>query len=86
MTDNLEYGVEWAIKNNQTKINDAGISFNSTTMGSSGSNTNFNFAFDNSLDVFKLLDFIATDNDFTILSSPQVLVLNNEGFYFFAGF
>ena len=74
LTNDLKYGVAWAVKNNQTKIRDAGISFNL----SGGSNTALNLAFDSSLDVFKLLDFIATDGDVSVLSSPQVLVLNNE--------
>jgi len=72
LSDDLKYGVEWALKHNKTDINDFGVSFSSTTGLSSG------LVFDADTDIFKLLNFLATKNDFSILSSPQVLVLNNE--------
>ncbi len=72
LDDNLKYGVEWALKNNAAKIHGSGISFNETD------GMKFNLAFDDQTDIFKLFNFLATNNNFTVLSSPQVLVLNNE--------
>lgn len=72
LTDDLKYGVEWALKNNKTYIRDGEISFNSANGLAGG------LIFDSSTDIFKLVNFLATKNDFSILSSPQVLVLNNE--------
>nr|MBF0222995.1 type II secretion system secretin GspD [Desulfobulbaceae bacterium] len=72
LTDDLEYGVEWALKNNMTDINDGSVSFKASTGLSSS------LIFDANNDIFNLLTFLATKNDFSILSSPQVLVLNNE--------
>jgi len=72
LTDGLEYGVEWALKHNKVDINDFGVSF------SAASGLSSSLVFDVDTDIFKLLNFLATKNDFSILSSPQVLVLNNE--------
>jgi general secretion pathway protein D len=71
LTDELEYGIEWAIKNNEMKIYDGGISFDASD-GLKG------FVTSATINPFELLQFIATKTDFSILSSPQVLVLNNE--------
>ncbi|MFW8600124.1 type II secretion system secretin GspD [Desulfobacterota bacterium M19] len=72
LDDNLKYGVEWALKNNAAEIHGTGISFNEAD------GLKFNLAFDDQTDIFKLFNFLATNNNFTVLSSPQVLVLNNE--------
>jgi len=72
LDDNLKYGVEWALKNGQTSIHGGGVSLNAAD------GLKFNLAFDDQNDIFKLLNFLATNNNFSILSSPQVLVLNNE--------
>ena len=72
LDDSLKYGVEWALKNGQTSIHGGGVSFNAAD------GLKFNLAFDDQNDIFKLLNFLATNNNFSILSSPQVLVLNNE--------
>lgn len=72
LTDDLEYGVEWALKNKKMDINDYAVSF------AAGTGLSASWLFDNDTHVFDLLNFLATKNDFSILSSPQVLVLNNE--------
>ena len=72
LDDSLKYGVEWALKNGQTSIHGGGVSLNAAD------GLKFNLAFDDQNDIFKLLNFLATNNNFSILSSPQVLVLNNE--------
>ena len=72
LDDNLKYGVEWALKNGQASVHGGGVSFNKAD------GLKFNLAFDDQTDIFKLLNFLAINNKFSILSSPQVLVLNNE--------
>jgi len=72
LDDNLKYGVEWALKNGQASVHGGGVSFNEAN------GLKFNLAFDDQTDIFNLLNFLASNNKFTILSSPQVLVLNNE--------
>ena len=71
LSDDLKYGVEWALQNSVYKINDAKISYDSTK------GLGFSLLSD-STEIFNLLQFLASNNDFSILSSPQVLVLNNE--------
>ena len=71
LTDELKYGIEWALKNNEVRIFDHGISFDASD-GLKG------FMSSTTINPFELLQFVATKTDFTILSSPQVLVLNNE--------
>lgn len=71
LTDELQYGVEWAFKNNG-KIH--GVEANlSTKNGLQGALT-----FETAADIFNLLNLLSTKNDLTVISSPQVLVLNNE--------
>ena len=71
LTDEWQYGVEWFIRNNNTGVESGEIGFKKTGL-------NFNLTFDSQKNVFDLFDVLATNNDFSILSSPQVLVLNNE--------
>ncbi len=75
LDDSLQYGVEWALRNGKSTYStgvDGGANFNSAD------GLKFSLAFNNQNNIFKLLNFLATNNNFSILSSPQVLVLNNE--------
>jgi general secretion pathway protein D len=72
--DDLEYGVEWALKNGTSSAKGPGVSFDS----SDSSGLQFNLAFNSDTNIFQLLNFLASKNNLSILSSPQVLVLNNE--------
>ncbi len=71
LTDAWQYGVEWFLKNHEMGVHSADASFTSSGL-------DFNLTFDNQGDIFKLMNLLATNNGFSILSSPQVLVLNNE--------
>jgi len=71
LTDGWEYGVEWAVRNGNF-----GLESGEAALTKNG--FNLNLTFDNQKNVFDLLDVLADNNDFSILSSPQVLVLNNE--------
>lgn len=73
LSDGWEYGVEWALKKNKTDVNDWEFG-----KKSSDKLAGLNLTFQNQGDIFKLLEALATKNNFSILSSPQVLVLNNE--------
>jgi general secretion pathway protein D len=84
LTDRLEFGVEWAFKNK-------GLTINGTEYQQQVRSTNFaNLAdfrtlsglsysiFRSADDVRFLLNALASDTNVSILSSPQILVLNNE--------
>ncbi len=78
LSNQLEFGVEWAF-HNKNKININGSSYDQTL----GLTTNIaaGFAYkvlDSSNNIVATLQTLADKNDLTILSSPQVLVLNNE--------
>lgn len=72
LSDDLSHGLEWALKNNELKISTGEVTFT----GSSGLAGSFSAI--TGTDIFKLLKLVASKNDVTVLSSPQVLVLNNE--------
>ncbi|MDP2106325.1 MAG: hypothetical protein Q8J76_10065, partial [Desulfobulbaceae bacterium] len=72
LSDDLKYGVEWALRNGQLKTGTAEATFK-VADGLAGA-----LKFDSSIDIFKLMHLLSTNNDFTVISSPQVLVLNNE--------
>lgn len=82
LTDDLQYGVEWALKN--LKNNPADKEGNILSFGlanaSGGGRAGLDAAitFNSSGDIFKFLNFLASDSEISVVSSPQVLVLNNE--------
>ena len=92
LNDSWEFGIEWALKNNKLNIN--GSKYNqyfSTTAGSAttsglksindpvGKAYGFAYSvFNSSGDLVGLLNAIAAQTDVSLLSSPQILVLNNE--------
>ncbi len=83
LTDEWEFGVEWALKNNKLSINDSRYEQTfSTNFGSSvaqGATGGFTYSIlRGPTDVVGLINAIASENDVTILSSPHLLVLNNE--------
>ncbi len=81
LTDDLQYGVEWALKNQKlANKDDNHMSFGTAVTGSSGGITGLDAAitFNQSGDVFKFLNFLASNSEVSVISSPQVLVLNNE--------
>jgi len=71
LSDGWEYGVEWAVRNGDFGLESGEVSLKDTGF-------NLNLTFNNQNNIFDLLNVLATNNDFSILSSPQVLVLNNE--------
>lgn len=82
LTDDLQYGVEWALKNHKLPANlddkeDNGISFGEI-LGEGRKGLEGAITFNNSGDIFKFLNFLASDSEVSVVSSPQVLVLNNE--------
>ena len=82
LTDSWEFGVEWALKNNQLKIDNSnysqtvGTNFTAVATNAVGGLT---YSILNSVgDVVGLINALASETDVSLLSSPQVLVLNNE--------
>ena len=99
LNDSWEFGIEWALKNNQLKIDGSKYSqyfvtgtgsttaegFTSATGAISGLKIGTNKAagfaysiFNSSGDLVGLLNALAEQTDVSLLSSPQILVLNNE--------
>ena len=92
LNDSWEFGIEWALKNNKLNINGSKYSqYFSTTAGSTttsgltkinepvGKAYGFAYSiFNSSNDIVGLLNAIAAQTDVSLLSSPQILVLNNE--------
>ncbi len=92
LDDSWEFGVEWALKNSKLKIN--GSQYNQYFSTAAGTKTtsglknltdpvgkSYGFAysvFNSSGDLIGLLNAIAAQTDVSLLSSPQILVLNNE--------
>ncbi len=84
LTDNLALGVEWALHNNDLKMNGSNYLQNFSTSGNIIPTTDFSPSF--SYQVFSpgidtprlLLQTLASESNISILSSPQILVLNNE--------
>lgn len=84
LNDSWQFGIEWALKNNQLKIDGTkyGQTFttNFESVVPSAANT-YGFAysvFRNGNDIVALLNALADKTDISLLSSPQILVLNNE--------
>ncbi|MEN8257562.1 MAG: type II secretion system secretin GspD [Thermodesulfobacteriota bacterium] len=80
LTDDLSLGVEWAILNNKLgSHNGTPYTFSMDTFGLTSSlSTAINFVVQGGDSVKGLLKALASKTDLSILSSPQVLVLNNE--------
>ncbi len=80
LKDELSLGVEWAILNNKLgSENGKPFSFNMDTFGLTSSlSTALNLVVQGGDEVRGLLKALAGKTDLSILSSPQVLVLNNE--------
>ena len=75
----LEFGVEWAFHNKNLKVN--GSEYEQTFSTNNFADIAAGFAYkviDSSDNIVGTLQALAGENDMTILSSPQVLVLNNE--------
>ncbi len=81
LNDNWELGIEWAIKNNKININHADYNVvagtNFAALDDIASGLTFSLT-DKNNDIVGLLKALAGESDISILSSPQVLVLNNE--------
>ncbi len=80
LKDELSLGVEWAILNNKLGSNNGTpYSFDMNTFGLTSSlSTALNLVVQGGGNVKGLLKALAGKTDLSILSSPQVLVLNNE--------
>ncbi|MFZ5774064.1 MAG: type II secretion system secretin GspD [Thermodesulfobacteriota bacterium] len=84
LNDSWEFGVEWALKNNKLRVNGSSYQQKYTTAFESvadvGAKTNgFVYSVLNSAgNPIGLLNALAAETDVSLLSSPQVLVLNNE--------
>ena len=79
LTESFQFGVEWALKNNQLKINDSSYSQTIGTSLGVASTTGLTYTiFNSASDVVGLLNALSSENDVSIMSSPQILVLNNE--------
>lgn len=79
LSETFELGIEWALKNNKLKINDSVYKQTVATSGLGLNTSGLSYSVFNSVDdVVGLLNALATDNDVSIMSSPQILVLNNE--------
>ncbi len=80
LKDELSLGVEWAILNNKLGWeNGQKYSFDMDTFGLTSSlSTALNLVVEGGDQVKGLLKTLASKTDISILSSPQVLVLNNE--------
>ena len=77
LTDALAYGVEWAFTNAN---NDSFLKLTTSAESSpvQGKGLSGTLTFDKPGDMLKMLNVLATKNNMTVISSPQVLVLNNE--------
>lgn len=84
LNDSWQFGIEWALKNNMLKINGSQYTQKFTTNFSdlvSPSATTNGFAYsvlNSSGEIVALLNALAGQTNVSLLSSPQILVLNNE--------
>ncbi|MCK5195751.1 MAG: type II secretion system secretin GspD [Desulfobulbaceae bacterium] len=83
LTDELSLGVEWALHNNDLKINDSQYLQEFSTFGGQlipvDNISAFTYSvFSGAGDARALLQTLASETEISILSSPQILVLNNE--------
>ncbi len=84
LSDSWEMGIEWTLHNQDLKINESNYEqewrtgFDGVSQVS-GSISGFSYSvIDSAGEIAGLFSTIASDNDISILSSPQVMVLNNE--------
>ena len=78
LSNELELGVQWAFHNKNLKINGSKYT---QTFSTSLPDVTAGFAYnvmDSADNIVGMLQALAGENNLTILSSPQVLVLNNE--------
>jgi general secretion pathway protein D len=88
LNDSWQFGIEWALKNNQLKVNDSQYNqLFATNFSGVGAPVidkfvnpvGFSYSvFRGPGDFVALLNALADQTDTTLLSSPQILVLNNE--------
>ena len=87
LTDEWRMGLEWWVKNNsfhhggKTYNYDLGYNFTNIDIDPANPLAIPGFTYrllSSSENVYGLLNLLATDNNLSVLSSPQVLVLNNE--------
>jgi len=79
LNDSWEFGIEWALKNNQLKIDGTKYGQTFKTDFASSIKSGFSYSvFRSASDVVGLLNALAAETDVSLLSSPQILVLNNE--------
>ncbi len=83
LSNDWQMGIDWYMRNHDLKI-DTSIyeqSFKSNTFSTTGNGFTYSIAnglVGDSEQIFALLNTVASDNDVSILSSPHVMVLNNE--------
>lgn len=82
LNDSWQFGIEWALKNSKLKINDSqynqGFATNFAGVIPSAPGGFSYSVFRGPGDFVALLNALADQTDTTLLSSPQILVLNNE--------
>ncbi len=77
LNKDLEYGVEWALKKGQLRANGAAFTYGLPISGGGNSGFQGGISIDAN-QIFNFLNVLASDTDVKVISSPQVLVLNNE--------
>jgi general secretion pathway protein D len=79
LTDNLEFGVEWFFNNS---VGGGRTGFGTLDLGTAGLNSvvpGFSYLIQNSGGTTKaVLNTLATESNLSVISSPSLLVLNNE--------
>ncbi|HSR35986.1 MAG TPA: type II secretion system secretin GspD [Desulfurivibrionaceae bacterium] len=83
LTDGWEFGVEWALKNKKLKIDNTNYEQQFATSVITDTVTDltrggFSYSVLRGSTVVGLINAIASETDVSLLSSPQILVLNNE--------
>jgi len=87
LKDELKYGIKWFLSHNNGGQNAAGSNFNdkdtffsdAAAIAAGAATGGFGYAFlSNSGDIGAVLDAAATDNIANVISSPSVMVLNNQ--------
>jgi general secretion pathway protein D len=84
LTNNLEYGVEWFFKNKVGEFGGRGIldvgltDFGAAGIGGGGVVQGFSYALTKGNDVVGLLNLLDRESEISIISSPSLLVLNNQ--------
>jgi len=79
LSDDWELGVEWTLKNKFKYNNENYTSLFETNFDNVPGQFGFTFSVIDGMDNVKaILHTLATDNDLNLLSSPHIMVLNNE--------